>query len=189
MEFLKDILGEELYAQVAEKLEGNDKVRIVNAADGSWIPKGKLDDERQTVKDLKAQLADINTKLTAAQSGAQDADAVRAQLTQLQADMAAKDAAMQKQALEYRIRDAVRGSKARNADIVLKMIDAGKISQDGDNLIGLNDQIEALKKSDAYLFEAEPVNAGGVDPHQNPGTPNTSGNFEANAAIRGLAGF
>ena len=28
MEFLKEILGEELYAQVAAKLEGNDSVKV-----------------------------------------------------------------------------------------------------------------------------------------------------------------
>ena len=39
MEFLKKILGEELYAQVAAKLEGNDSVKLANLATGEYVSK------------------------------------------------------------------------------------------------------------------------------------------------------
>jgi hypothetical protein len=51
MEFLKQYLGDELYAQVAEKLTGNDKVKLANLADGALLDMGKisLDDSGKLV--------------------------------------------------------------------------------------------------------------------------------------------
>ena len=40
MEFLKEILGEELYAQVAAKLEGNKTVKLANLASGDYAHSG-----------------------------------------------------------------------------------------------------------------------------------------------------
>lgn len=190
MDFLKEILGEELFNQVAEKLKDNDKVRIVNGADGSWIPKDKFDNERETVKTLKKQIADLNTSISDMQAKATDADTIKGQLSQLQADMAKKDEQMKALALGYKVKDAVRAAKAKNADIVMKMIDTGKITEDGDNLLGLSDQIEALKKSDGYLFEGTPAPSGGVDPHTGGNNPNpASENYTMNNAIRAMAGY
>lgn len=66
MEFLKEILGDELYKQVGGKISGSDKkVKLVNAADGSYFPKEKFDQVYDQKKDLQAQvdsLKDISTK-------------------------------------------------------------------------------------------------------------------------------
>ena len=53
-------------------------------------------------------------------------------------------------------------------------LDLDKIKLDGDKLLGFDDQIEALKKSDAYLFEIDnAINNGvennGVNPRKNEG--------------------
>lgn len=45
MEFLKEFLGEELYAQVEAKLKGNDKVKLANLAGGEYVSKAKYDDK------------------------------------------------------------------------------------------------------------------------------------------------
>lgn len=187
MDFLKELLGEELYAQVSEKLAGNDNVRLVNAADGSFVPKSKFDEERDKVKAYKQQVDAMNGQLTQLQNANADADGIRQQLQQLQNDIAAKDAEMQRQAREYRIRDAVRGSKAKNPEVVLRMIDQGKVTEDNGNLLGLADQLEALKKSDAYLFEADYSPNGGVDPNSERGGA-LGANFDVNQAIRAAAG-
>ena len=58
MEFLKKILGEELYAQVAAKLEGNDSVKLANLATGEYVSKSKYDDELAVKEKRIQELAD-----------------------------------------------------------------------------------------------------------------------------------
>lgn len=188
MEFLKQALGEELFAQVAAKLEGNDGIRLANLADGSVIPKDRFEAERAAGKQLKAQIAELTAKLGEMQTAADGADALKAKIAELTADIGKRDAEMARQALEYKVRDAVRGSKAKNADIVMRMIDMTKVAQDGENLIGLTDQLEALRKSDGYLFDGQPAQSGGVDPHTEPVAGETNGNALINSAIRAAVG-
>ena len=186
-DFLHPVLGDELFAQVAEVLSKAEGVTIVNTADGSYVPRSKLDDERNVSKGYKAQIDELNGKLTQAQESAKDYDALKSQLTQLQSDMAAKDAAMKQQQLQFSIKDAVRSSKARNPDVVMRMIDPQKITENNGQIYGLNEQIDALKKSDAYLFETEDGSNGGVDPHKDPDGKSGT-NFSVNQMIRQAAG-
>lgn len=59
MDKLKEILGEELYSKVSEKL-GDKKVDIVN--NGNWIPKSKFDDVIEQKNNYKKQLEEIDTE-------------------------------------------------------------------------------------------------------------------------------
>ena len=186
MEFLKDVLGEELYAAVSEKLNGNDKIRIVNAADGTWIPKEKLDAELGNVKTLRKQINDLNGQLTSLQTANSDNETLKSQITQMQADIAKKDEEMQKQSIRYQVKDTIRASKAKNADVVLRMVDMDKVSVNDGKLEGLDDQIDALKKSDAYLFEDAPSERGGVPSGGEP-AGKTGTNADMNAFIRSNA--
>ena len=56
---MKELLGEELYNQVKEKL--GDKELIIN--DGNYIPKHKFDDLNNDKKELKKQLEEVNAKV------------------------------------------------------------------------------------------------------------------------------
>lgn len=63
MEFLKPHISEELYKQLEEALRGNDKVKLGNLADGSYVSKRKYDDEAQKVTDLTAQIAERDKQI------------------------------------------------------------------------------------------------------------------------------
>lgn len=188
MEFLKDILGEELYGQVSEKLEGVEGVRIVNGADGSFVPKDVLDRERETVKTYKKQLGELKGTLSALQAENATFDDVKGQLNSLQQTLAAKDAEMAKQRLQYGVRDAVRDAKARNIDVVSRMIDMSKVAETDGGIVGLSEQLESLRKSDAYLFEDAPKPTGGVPPMTEQTPNNVSVAAQMNEAIRKMAG-
>lgn len=58
MEFLKQHISEELYRQLEQALSGNDKVKLGNLADGTYVSKRKYDDEAQKVSELTAQIAE-----------------------------------------------------------------------------------------------------------------------------------
>lgn len=187
-DFLQPVLGDELFAQFSEKMGEAKGITLVNTADGSFVPKSKLDEERTVSKQYKSQIDELNGKLTQLQQVADGSEALKGQITQLQSDIAAKDAAMKQQRLEYTVKDAIRKNKAKDADVVLKMIDITKITEDDDKIYGLNEQIEALKKTYDYLFESEGDPNGGVDPHQDPNGQKPGSNYSVNEMIRRAAG-
>ena len=83
-------------------------------------------------------------------------------------------AEIEKVKLESKIDLAINNAKAKNVKSVKANLDLDKIKLDGDKLLGFDDQIEALKKSDAYLFEIDnAINNGvennGVNPRKNEG--------------------
>jgi len=57
--------------------------------------------------------------------------------------------------LESKIELAISNAKARNIKSVKANLNLDDIKLDGDKLLGFDDQIEALKKSDSYLFNIE----------------------------------
>lgn len=53
----------------------------------------------------------------------------------------------------YKLEVALRDSKVKNSKAVQALLDKDSIKLDGDKLLGLEDQIKALKETDSYLFE------------------------------------
>lgn len=87
-------------------------------------------------------------------------------------------AEIEKVRLESKIDLAINNAKAKNVKSVKANLDLEKIKLDGDKLLGFDDQIEALKKSDAYLFDIDNTVNNGVE--NNGGNPrkNESGNID-----------
>ncbi len=87
-------------------------------------------------------------------------------------------AEIEKVRLESKIDLAINNAKAKNVKSVKANLELDKIKLDGDKLLGFDDQIEALKKSDAYLFEIDnKVNKGLEDNNPNK-RKNEGGNYE-----------
>jgi len=151
---LKDILGDDLYKQVKEKL-GDTEVIVVDPND-PMVPKRRLDEviaERNRYKEMveerDSQLADLKT-------WAKDNEVLKAQIAELQAKNKQVTEDYEKQLKEQRfafaIERAVAKADARNVKAVVALLDTSKISLDGENLLGFDEQIAALKQSDPYLF-------------------------------------
>lgn len=87
-------------------------------------------------------------------------------------------AEIRKVRLESKIDLAITNAKAKNIKSVKANLNLENIKLDGDKLIGFDDQIEALKKSDAYLFEIDKIVDKGPD--NNGGNPrkNEGGSIE-----------
>jgi outer membrane murein-binding lipoprotein Lpp len=186
-EFLKPVLGDELYAQVESKLSTAQGLKLANIADGSFIPKSKFDEARTSASTLKAQVDDLTAKLAEAQSKGGDTSALQAKIDKLTSDIALKDQELSKQGFSYKVKDALRAVKVHNPDIVMSQLKLDKITEKDGKLSGFDEQIEALKKSDAYLFVEQTSARGGViGGDQNIG--GESLNHEVNNAIRQAAG-
>lgn len=74
----------------------------------------------------------------------------------------AKFAQMQ---LDFAIEKALTAANARNTKAVKALLDLEKVKLDGENLLGLDEQLKTLKKSDPYLFTDTKIKIGdGTNP-------------------------
>ena len=109
---------------------------------------------------LQSQIADRDNQLNDVKKSVKDNDALKDQIKQLQED---NKTATQKyqdqlasQSKSFKIEGALRDAKAKNIKTVLPLIDTDKVSVNkAGSLTGLSEQIDAVKKDNGYLFDAE----------------------------------
>ena len=145
----------------------------------------------KTLTDKQAnELKTLQDALKAAQDKASVADTLTDRVAKLTQDIADRDATIRNTNKQYRIKDEVRGRHAKNVDVVMKMLDIDKITEDEEgNMNGLGEQLDALVKSDAYLFDTNPGGQrGGFSGNPDIGGDNKSANDVVNKAIRALSG-
>lgn len=114
---------------------------------------------QQEVTTLKEQVADRDKQLETLKNSTGDVEEMKKQIEDLQ--KANKDAAdahaaeIKQLKIDAAIDSALTGAKAKNNTAVkalLKDLDKAKLADDG-TIEGLAEQIAALQKSDAYLFD------------------------------------
>lgn len=189
LDFLKDVLGDDLFPQVAEKLKGSG-ITLANIADGSYIPKAKFDEQLEKVKTLQDAVSKRDETIKAEKEKNGAVVALQAQIDQLNKDVADRDAKIKGVTMEYRIKDELRGMKARNVDVIMPLLKRDTITEKDGKLDGLSEQVEALQKSDPYLFDSNSgSNRGGFDGNQNVGgSGGNNTNAMMNQALRAAAG-
>lgn len=118
-----------------------------------------LDAANAEVESLKGQISDRDKQLETLKNSTGDVEAMKQQIATLQADNKAKDEAhaaeIKQLKIDAAIDSALTGAKAKNNTAVkalLKDLDKAELAEDG-TIKGLAEQIEALQKSDAYLFD------------------------------------
>ena len=178
MDFLKALFGDSAltYDQLASaiqehngKAENKDKqIKIGNIGDGGYVSSDKF-------KAKEAELTSANTTIKNLQGEIKKWDGVDVdKLKTAAADWETKynqDTAKIRTASAVEI--ALMKAKAKNPKAARALLDESKIKLDGDKVLGLDDQLEALKKSDAYLFDAEAPAA--TDPTAGGFTPPAGG--------------
>jgi chromosome segregation ATPase len=118
-----------------------------------------LDAANAEVESLKGQISDRNKQLETLKNSTGDVEGMKQEIAKLQADNKAKDdahaAEIKQLKIDAAIDSALTGAKAKNNTAVkalLKDLDKAELADDG-TIKGLAEQIEALQKSDAYLFD------------------------------------
>lgn len=157
----------------------DETIEKVMVEHGKTVNKAKSDlDQVTTERDnLKETLSERDTQLEDLSKQAKDSKELQDTITKLQEDNKKKDTEHQETLakerklakLELKLRDDL----AKNPKAVKALIDVDKISLDGDNLIGYDEQVNPLKESDGYLFGKD------VKPNSPtivaPGNPNGGG--------------
>lgn len=168
MDFLKEILGEELYAQIAEKINahnGNEankdkQIKIANLATGEYVGKGKHDALQALFDGQKTELDTANNLIAELKKGTKGNEELQGKITGYETQVAD----LQKQLTETKLKSAVKvallsekaldidylsyklGEKLRGENRTLEL-------DENENIKGWDDLLSGLKTQFPTQFE------------------------------------
>lgn len=152
MEKLKALFGSEAltWEQLEAKLKDNKEVKLANLAAGQYVDKKKFDDKVQELSTAQTTITGLQD--TVKKFDGVDIDKLKKDAADWETKYNADIAAMK---LDGAVNMALVEAKVKNPKLVRAGLDMSTIKLDGEKVLGLAEQLEALKKSDAYLFDIE----------------------------------
>lgn len=137
---------------------------------GQMVPKSRLDDKIAEVNDYKQQIADRDTQLEELKKV--DAKGLQDEITRLQQENVQTkteyEGKLQQKDYDFALTEALRTAKAKNPTAVKALLKTDAIQLVDGKLVGLDEQLTALKTSDDYLFIADGLR-GNTPPNPNGG--------------------
>lgn len=124
------------------------------------VPKNVFNEKSTALKNAETQLTELNKQLEEVKKSAGASEDLKKQITDLQAQQAAAKTAYEKELTAtkrgYAIDQALTSAKAKNIKAVKALLDDSKLTLGDDGtLIGIKEQLEAVQKDNAYLFDIE----------------------------------
>ena len=177
---------------IAMGLTEDQAKKVMDSLDGNFVTKARFNEINEENKTLKKSVSDRDKQLEDLKKSSGDNAALQQQISDLQKQNAdqqkAHDEELAKLKLDNAVEIALSGAKARNGKAVKAMLDMSKVKlgEDG-KLSGFDEQIEALKKSDAYMFDVQQQQTQqqftGFQPGASSTVPNsTAAGYEARLA-------
>lgn len=123
-----------------------------------YVEKSKHDEVVEENKTLKTSVSDRDKQLETLKASAGDNEELKKQIETMKQEKAHK-AELAQLKLDNAIENALTVAGAKNSKAVKALLDVSKVKlgEDG-KLIGWDDQIKAIQKSDAYLFNMQQKN-------------------------------
>ena len=159
MDFLKPIFDDKAltYDQFAEKLAAAKDIKLANLAGGGYVVREKLTAKESEIEDLKKQLESANKQI--AEFKGMDIEGIRKAADDYKSkfEKAQKDAEEKAQAMQFdfALTNALAGAKAKNAKAVKALLDLDSLKLNGEEIVGLKEQIEKVRAENSYLFESD----------------------------------
>ncbi|EKN42508.1 phage capsid scaffolding protein [Clostridium botulinum A2 117] len=160
MAHIKDIIGEEAFNTLSEdKRKELDKKDFEDVSSGSFISKTRFDQVNEQAKEYKKQVGERDKQINNLKEEYKDVDGLKEKVEQLELDNKTQKETYEKQLSDIAFNNALeKGLGAfsiKDKKLIMTLIDKDKLKVDGDNVIGLKEQIEPLKTSHEYLFDKE----------------------------------
>lgn len=154
MEKLKELLGEQLYNQVAEKL--GDK-KYVFGPQENYIPKERFNQVIEQIKGYKAQIGERDKQLEDLKKASEGNEELAKKIKEMEEQNKKIQTEYEEKLLnsqrDYAIDLAIAKAKVKNPKAVKALLDHEKIKVEDGKVSGLDEQLEVIRKSDGYLFE------------------------------------
>jgi myosin heavy subunit len=156
----------------------DDVLKAIDDANKEMIPRSRLNDKIDEVKELNKQLKDRDEQLEELGKKAKDNEELVKEIDKLKEDnkQTAKEYQdkLEKQAFDFSLEKALADAKAKNPKAVKALLNTEAIKLDGDKLLGLEEQLKSLQESDSYLFGGgEPAGLKGRKPNDSNEPPKT----------------
>lgn len=167
MEFLKEVLGEELYKQVETAVnahngnpENKDKqVKLANLSTGQYVDKGKYDTVVAEKGNLEGQIKTLNTTITGMKKDNEDNETLQTTITNLQSELAKQQKANEEISKTFALKEQLTKAGVVDADyLIYKHGGINKFTFDKENNpVGVEDAIKPYKEDTAmaHLFKQE----------------------------------
>jgi hypothetical protein len=155
---IKELLGEDLYLQVAEKL--GDKKIMFN--DGNYIPKNKFDEKNEELKLTKGKLDEVQNSLQQLGQTSQEAEQFKNELQKIKQEYDNFKNESETRLTGYKKKQAVEkalykeNANPDTIDLLLTQFDYNNIMLDNsDNIVDWQQHITPIKETRKSLFASE----------------------------------
>ena len=169
MEFLKEILGEELFNQVAEKINahnGNEanrdkQIKIGNLGTGEYVGKGKYDALQELVNGKETELQSANALIAELKKNTKGNEELQGKITGYEAQVAELQQQLQENKIKSAIKVALLSEHAVDVDYLTfklneKLNEKGESLEldENDNIKGWEERLSGLKTQFPSMFES-----------------------------------
>jgi len=169
MEFLKEIMGEELYTQIESKINEHNgldankdkQIKLANLGTGEYVSKGKFDGISADLSSKNSELEKANSLIEEMKKASKGNEEMQGKIT----DYETQVANLQKELLDTKLSNAVKvallSENAADVDYLAyklneKLSAEGKTLEldDNGNVKGLSDRITELKTAYPKMFDS-----------------------------------
>lgn len=165
MEFLKAILGDELYSKVEEAIalhngkpeNAEAQVKLGNLGSGEYISKGKYASLEAENNTNTSKLTEANNLIAQLQKAAKSDEGLQTKITEYQSRVQELEAALAKEKLESAVKVELLAAKALDVDyLAYKLRENGELTLDENGKIkGWDEKLLALKTQCPSFFTGE----------------------------------
>ena len=192
MEFLKELLGEDLFKQVTTKINehnGNEankdkQIKLANLASGEYVGKLKHDDLNTQLQGKIAELNSANDLISQLKKGTKDNEGLQGKIAQYETQVAELQSELADTKLKSALKVALLSEKAVDVDYLTfklreKLQEKGETLEldENDGIKNWDSQLEGLKTQFPNMFETA-AGGGEYQPYDPQGLPKGEGTGE-----------
>lgn len=169
MDFLKEILGEELFAQVKEKIDAHNgdeankdkQIKIGNLGSGEYVGKGKYDALQEAMTGKDTEITNANNLIAELKKASKGNEDMQKKFTEYEAENAKLQAELAETKMKAALKVALMTGGAVDVDYLAfklkeKLKEKGEALEvdENDNIKGWTDKLSGLKVQFPTMFRS-----------------------------------